>query len=550
MSAEDRKLIFASALGTAFEWYDFYLYGSLASVIARQFFGALDPTASYVCALLAFAAGFLVRPLGALMFGRLGDLIGRKHTFIVTILIMGTATFAVGLLPSYRDIGIAAPVLLVGLRMLQGLALGGEYGGAVIYVAESAPPGRRGAYTGWIQATATLGLLLSLVVILLCRHFLGAAFDVWGWRLPFVLSGVLLVVSVYLRMRMKESPAFTRMKAQGKASRAPLTEAFGRWSNLRRIVVALLGLTAGQAVVWYCGQFYALFFLTHVAKVDVTTAQLLMACALLLGAPFFVLFGSLSDRVGRKPLIMAGFVLALFSYLGLFPLLLRYANPDLVQAQQRVAVTVSADARQCSFQGNPIARNVDFTSSCDIAKRTLTDLAIPYQNVAAPAGSLAAIRIGDQTLPSLTGRLNERGDAFSTVSSLEIDAFRHRVRFASERAGLTQAADCARMNLPMVLLILFYLVLLVAMVYGPIAATLVELFPTRIRYTSLSLPYHFGNGWFGGLLPSMAFAMVAATGDIFYGLWYPVSVAGLSFIIGVLYIPETRDVDIYARDHD
>ena len=548
MSAEEKKVIFASSLGTVFEWYDFYLYGSLAAVIAKQFFGGLDPTSAYIFALLAFAAGFLVRPFGALVFGRLGDMIGRKYTFLVTILIMGVSTFIVGLLPNYATIGIAAPIILVVLRMLQGLALGGEYGGAATYVAEHAPHGKRGAYTAWIQTTATLGLFLSLIVILVTRELTGADFDVWGWRVPFLLSILLLGVSVYIRLSMNESPAFTKMKAEGKTSKAPLSESFGQWKNLKIVILALVGLTAGQAVVWYSGQFYALFFLTSIAKVDAKTANLLIAAALVIGTPFFIVFGSLSDKIGRKPIILGGCLLAALTYFTVFPMLLSYANPKLVAAQKAVPVVITADPAQCSFQGSPIARPIDFTSSCDIAKRTLTENYVPYQNVAAPAGTPATVKIGETLIPSLTGVLNDKRDAFAPESAKAIAEFKKAVVEAAKTGGLTAKADNATMNTPMVLAVLVYLVLLVTMVYGPIAAMLVEMFPTRIRYTSMSLPYHIGNGWFGGLLPTTAFAMVAATGDIFYGLWYPVIVAAGTFIIGMIFIKETKDVDIYAND--
>ena len=548
MTPEEKKVIFASSLGTVFEWYDFYLYGSLAAVIAKQFFGGLDPTSAYIFALLAFAAGFIVRPFGALVFGRLGDMIGRKYTFLVTILIMGTATFIVGLLPNYATIGVAAPIILVGLRMLQGLALGGEYGGAATYVAEHAPHGKRGAYTAWIQTTATLGLFLSLIVILVTRELTGADFEVWGWRVPFLLSILLLAVSVYIRLSMNESPAFAKMKAEGKTSKAPLSESFGQWKNLKIVILALVGLTAGQAVVWYSGQFYALFFLTSIAKVDAKTANLLIAASLVIGTPFFIFFGALSDKIGRKPIIMGGCLIAALTYFTVFPMLQAYANPGLVAAQKAMAVSITADPAQCSFQGSPIARPIDFTSSCDIAKRTLTENYIPYKNVDAPAGTVATIKIGDKDIPSLTATLNDKRDAFSPDSAKAIAEFKKTVIETAKAGGLTKAADTKQMDMPMVLAILVFLVILVTMVYGPIAAMLVEMFPTRIRYTSMSLPYHIGNGWFGGLLPTTAFAMVAATGDIFYGLWYPVIVAAGTFVIGMIFIKETKDVDIFAND--
>ena len=548
MTAEEKKVIFASSLGTVFEWYDFYLYGSLAAVIAKQFFGGLDPTSAYIFALLAFAAGFIVRPFGALVFGRLGDMIGRKYTFLVTIVIMGTATFIVGLLPNYATIGIAAPIILVALRMLQGLALGGEYGGAATYVAEHAPMGKRGAYTAWIQTTATLGLFLSLIVILVTRELTGPAFEVWGWRVPFLLSILLLAVSVYIRLSMNESPAFAKMKAEGKTSKAPLSESFGQWKNLKIVILALIGLTAGQAVVWYTGQFYALFFLQSIAKVDVKTANLLIAASLIIGTPFFLFFGSLSDKIGRKPIILGGCLIAALTYFSVFPMLLGYANPGLVAAQKAVPVSVTADPATCSFQGSPIARPIDFTSSCDIAKRTLTENYVPYKNVAAPAGTVAFIKMGDKEIPSVNATLNDKRNAFSPESAKAIADFKKTVVDSAKTAGLTAKADDKTMDKGMVLAVLVFLVLLVTMVYGPIAAMLVEMFPTRIRYTSMSLPYHIGNGWFGGLLPTTAFAMVAATGDIFYGLWYPVIVASATFVIGMLFIKETKDVDIFAND--
>jgi MFS family permease len=549
MTREEKKVIFASSLGTVFEWYDFYLYGSLAGIIAGQFFAGLDPTSAYIFALLAFAAGFLVRPFGAIVFGRLGDMIGRKYTFLITILIMGASTFVVGLLPGYKAIGVAAPVILIALRLLQGLALGGEYGGAATYVAEHAPHGKRGAYTSWIQTTATLGLFLSLLVILGVREGMGTKdFADWGWRIPFLVSIVLLAISVWIRLSLNESPAFQRMKAEGRTSKAPLSESFGQWKNLKIVILALLGATAGQAVVWYTGQFYALFFLTTISKVDVTTANLLIAASLLIGTPFFIVFGALSDKIGRKPIIMAGCLIAALTYFYVFPAMLEYANPALAQAQRTAKVTVTADPTTCSFQGSPIAREIDFTSSCDIAKRALSTSYVPYLNKDGPAGSPATVSIGDKTFTAPVATLNAERHAFSADSAKAIGDFKKQVADAAKGAGLTTPANPDKMNKGMVLLILVFLVVLVTMVYGPIAAMLVELFPTRIRYTSLSLPYHIGNGWFGGLLPTTAFAMVAATGDIYFGLWYPVTVAAMSFVIGMLFIRETKDVDIYARD--
>ena len=549
MTREERKVIFASSLGTVFEWYDFYLYGSLAPIIARQFFSGLDPTSAYIFALLAFAAGFLVRPFGAIFFGRFGDMIGRKYTFLVTIVIMGASTFIVGLLPNYASIGMAAPVILIALRMLQGLALGGEYGGAATYVAEHAPHGKRGAYTAWIQTTATLGLFLSLIVILGVRNVMGEKdFGDWGWRIPFLVSVVLLAVSVWIRLSLNESPAFQRMKSEGKTSKAPLTESFGQWKNLKVVILALVGLTAGQAVVWYTGQFYALFFMTTIAKVDNTTANLFIAGSLAIGTPFFIVFGALSDKIGRKPIIMAGCLIAALTYFTVFPLLLKNANPALLAAQQATKVTIAADPKECSFQGSPIARDIDFLSSCDIAKRALTQSYIPYENKAAASGTPATVTVGDKVFTAPSATLNELRNGFSAASGKAIADFRKGLGEATKAANLTVPADPDKMNKGMVLLLLVFLVILVTMVYGPIAAMLVELFPTRIRYTSMSLPYHIGNGWFGGLLPTSAFAMVAATGDIYYGLWYPVIVAAATFVIGMLFIRETKDVDIYARD--
>jgi MFS family permease len=548
MSSEEKKVIFASSLGTVFEWYDFYLYGSLAAIIAKQFFGGLDPTSAYIFALLAFAAGFLVRPFGALVFGRLGDMIGRKYTFLVTILIMGASTFVVGLLPNYASIGIWAPVALIVLRMLQGLALGGEYGGAATYVAEHAPHGKRGFYTSWIQTTATLGLFLSLIVILLCREFTGADFEVWGWRIPFLVSILLLAISVYIRLSMNESPAFAKMKAEGKTSKSPLSESFGQWKNLKIVILALVGLTAGQAVVWYTGQFYALFFLQSIVKMDPKTANLMIAGSLILGTPFFIFFGWLSDKIGRKPIIMAGCLIAALSYFTLFPALMHYANPALEAAQKSSKVAVASDAATCSFQGSPIAREVNFTTPCDVAKRALAQSFIPYVNTPAAVGSPATVTIGEKVMTAPSLKLNAKGDAFDPDSAKALKAFKDEVTAAAKGAGLTAKADDAKIDKVMVIVILTVLVIFVTMVYGPIAAMLVEMFPTRIRYTSMSLPYHIGNGWFGGLLPTTAFAMIAATGDVYYGLWYPIIVALGTFVIGMIFVRETKDVDIYAND--
>lgn len=545
MTAEEKKVIFASSLGTVFEWYDFYLYGSLAAIIAKQFFAGLDPTSAFIFALLAFAAGFLVRPFGALVFGRLGDMIGRKYTFLVTILIMGLSTFIVGILPTYASIGVAAPIILIGLRLLQGLALGGEYGGAATYVAEHAPHGKRGAYTSWIQTTATLGLFLSLMVILGTRNAMGeAAFADWGWRIPFLLSIFLLGISVWIRLSMNESPAFKKMKEEGKTSKAPLSESFGQWRNLKIVILALVGLTAGQAVVWYSGQFYALFFLTQQLKVDVTTANILIAVALLIGTPFFVVFGTLSDKIGRKPIIMAGCLLAALTYFPLFKALTEAANPDLAAAQAKTQVLVTADPKDCSFQGSPIAREIDFKTSCDIAKRYLAQNSVSYENVVGTGP--ATIKVGDKVITAPVG--NVVNAKFDETSVKSIAAFKKEVGDTLKAAGYPAKADPAKVNTVKVVAILTLLVIYVTMVYGPIAAMLVELFPTRIRYTSMSLPYHIGNGWFGGLLPTTSFAIVAATGNMYNGLWYPIVIAAATFIIGTLFVRETKNVDIYAND--
>ena len=547
MTSEEKKVIFASSLGTVFEWYDFYLYGSLAAIIAKQFFSGLDPSAAFIFALLAFAAGFLVRPFGALVFGRLGDMIGRKYTFLVTILIMGMSTFVVGVLPGYSSIGVAAPVILISLRMLQGLALGGEYGGAATYVAEHSPHGHRGAYTAWIQTTATLGLFLSLLVILGTRSAMSDAdFGNWGWRIPFLVSIALLAVSVYIRLSMNESPAFQRMKSEGKISKAPLAESFGQWKNLKVVILALFGLTAGQAVVWYTGQFYVLFFMTQVLKVDGTTANLLVAASLLIGTPFFIVFGSLSDKIGRKPIIMLGLLLAVLTYFPVFQALTKAANPDLAAAQASAKVVVVQNEAECSFQGSPLAREIDFKSSCDIAKRYLAQNAVSYANQSAPAGTAAKVMIGSTEIEAPAATVaNEKFDEESTKKIAE---FKKAVGDALKDAGYPTKADPAKLDKLTVTVILTYLIILVTMVYGPIAAMLVELFPTRIRYTSMSLPYHIGNGWFGGLLPTTAFAIVAQTGDMYNGLWYPIIVAGVTFVIGMLFVKETKDVDIYHQD--
>ncbi len=559
MTREEKKVILASSAGTIFEWYDFYLYGSLAAIIGAQFFSSFPEATRNVFALLAFAAGFLVRPFGALFFGRLGDIVGRKYTFLMTIVIMGVSTFIVGCLPNYAwfdqyGVGWIAPVVLIALRMLQGLALGGEYGGAVIYVAEHAPNNRRGYFTAWIQTTATLGLLLSLMVILIVRSYTGEAeFAKWGWRIPFLLSIFLLAISLYIRLQMEESPAFKKMKEEGTTSKAPLSEAFGQWKNGKFALIALFGLVAGQAVVWYTGQFYALFFLQTILRVDMYTANVLIAWSLILGTGGFIFFGSLSDRIGRKPIILAGCLIAAITYFPVFSYITATANPALHNAQQKTQVTVFADKSQCSFQFNPtgIAK---FTSSCDISKALLARSSVNYKVEEAPAGSVTRIRIGTQDVVSYDAA-TLTGDAVRTVPA----AFTRDVNAALAAGGYPAPgapnASIVKMNgffdifgaqtFPLVM-VLTFLVILVTMVYGPIAAALVELFPTRIRYTGMSLPYHIGNGWFGGLMPATAFAMIAQTGDIYYGLWYPIVIAMMTFVIGLIFVPENKDKDIFV----
>ena len=529
----DKLVILASSVGTVIEWYDFYLYGSLAAIITAQFFSGVNETTGFIFALMAFAAGFAVRPFGAIVFGRMGDLWGRKNTFLVTMLLMGLSTFVVGLLPSYAVIGVAAPIILVLMRLVQGLALGGEYGGAATYVAEHAPPGKRGFYTSFIQITATAGLMLSLLVILGVRSAIGEdAFKEWGWRIPFLVSILLLGVSLWIRLKLSESPAFKRMKAEGKGSTTPLKDSFGKWPNLKLVLLALFGLAAGQAVVWYTGQFYALFFLEKTLKVDPALANVLIAISLALATPFFVFWGWLSDKVGRKPIILIGCLLAALTYFPLFHALTGAANPQLARAVEAAPVTVVADPADCAFQFDPVGK-AKFDSSCDMAKSYLAKAGVTYETIAAPAGSVAEVRIGDTVVPGLS---DPSGKA----------DWEKQLGAALTAAGYPGKADSALVNKPLVVAILFVLVFYVTMVYGPIAAALIEMFPTKVRYTSMSLPYHIGNGWFGGFLPTTAFAMVAATGNIYYGLWYPIVVAVLTVIVGGLLIRDRKDVDIHA----
>jgi MFS family permease len=526
MTAEERKVIFASSLGTVFEWYDFYIYGTLGVFLAKYFFSSVPPAVAFIFTLLAFAAGFAVRPFGALIFGRLGDMIGRKYTFLITMTLMGVGTFFIGLLPSYATWGIAAPIVLIALRLVQGLALGGEYGGAATYVAEHAPKNRRGYYTSWIQTTATLGLFLALLLILGIRTWMGeASFGDWGWRIPFLLSGLLLAISIWIRLSLNESPVFARMKEEGKTSKRPLTEAFGQWSNAKIAIFALLGATAGEAVVWYGGQFYALFFLTQTLKVPGATAQILIVTALALGTPFFIVFGILSDKIGRKPIILAGFLLAALTYFPIFKGITHFANPKLEAALAASPVTVVADPGECSFQFKATGTE-SFTTGCDIAKSNLVNLSVNYTNQEAPKGTPAQVKIGDTTL---------------TATATD---FAKSLAAAIKNHGYPAAADPNDINWVMTIVLLWILVVYVTLVYAPIAAWLVELFPSRIRYSGMSLPYHIGNGWFGGFLPATVFAIVAATGNIYSGLWYPVGIALMSLVIGFLFLPETKDVDI------
>ncbi|MHC8306100.1 MFS transporter [Pseudomonas sp. PB3P13] len=521
-SPDTRKVIFASSLGTVFEWYDFFLYGALAAVISKQFFAGVNDTTAFIFALMAFAAGFIVRPFGALVFGRLGDMIGRKYTFLATIILMGVATFCVGLLPTYASIGIAAPIILVVLRMLQGLALGGEYGGAATYVAEHAPMGKRGFHTSWIQSTATLGLLLSLLVVLGCRYFTGDQFEVWGWRLPFLFSIVLLGISTWIRLSLHESPAFVKMKEEGKVSKSPLRDSFGKWDNLKVVLIALFSINAGQAVTFYAAQFYVLFFLTQFLRMDPALANSLLIVSVMIGAPFFIFFGWLSDKVGRKPILMIGLLLATALYFPIFKTLAHYANPAIDQASRQAPITVLADPATCTFQFDPVGK-AKFDSPCDKVKTFLVKQGLPYSSAVAPAGSGVQVSIGD----------------------VKIDGYdESALRGAVTLAGYPSQADAQSINKPMIVALIVALIIISAMCYGPLAALMVELFPTRIRYTSMSLPYHIGNGWFGGFLPTVSFALVVYTGDIFYGLWYPVVITGVSLVVGMVCLRETRNVDL------
>ena len=564
----EKLIITASSLGTVFEWYDFYLYGLLTAIIAAQFLTGLNQTTSFIMALLIFAAGFIVRPFGALVFGRIGDLVGRRYTFIITLLVMGLSTFLVGCLPTYKTAGVAAPIMLVILRMCQGLALGGEYGGAATYVAEHAPNNKRGLYTSWIQITATAGLAMALLIVILVRSPVTGigeeAFKAWGWRIPYLLSGGFLVVGLWLRLKLHESPVFQKMKDEGTSSKAPLTEAFGKWGNLKIVFLAFFGAIAGQAVVWYSGQLYAMFFLEKMLKVDGLTTNTLVITALLLATPFFLVFGALSDKIGRKPIILTGCALAALTMFPVFHALTEAANPALARAQATAPVSLTANPDECSSQFDPVGTNKFDATSCDIVKNALAKAAVNYKNIAAPAGTLAAITIGDKSFvapdPSkVTGDARKKAIAAFTAQVVGAPAVAAKPAEGGKpavaakaavvgdlsRVGYPPKADPNGINKPLVVALLFWLVLLVTMVYGPIAALLVELFPSRIRYTSMSLPYHIGNGWLGGLLPAIGFAMVAANGNIYYGFWYPVVVAGATAVFGLLFLPETfrRKID-------
>jgi MFS family permease len=537
MTKDERFVILASSLGTVFEWYDFYLYGSLAGIIGAQFFSAYPPATRDIFALLAFAAGFLVRPFGAIVFGRIGDIVGRKYTFLVTILIMGLSTFIVGLLPNAATIGFAAPVILIVLRLAQGLALGGEYGGAATYVAEHSPQGKRGYYTSFIQTTATLGLFLSLLVILFTRTAIGEKdFADWGWRIPFLVSVLLLGISVWIRLRLNESPVFQKMKDEGKGSKAPLTEAFANWSNAKIVILALIGGTMGQGVVWYTGQFYALFFMQSILKVDGYTANLLIAWSLLLGTGFFIVFGALSDKIGRKPIILAGCLIAALTFFPIFKMITTNANPALEKAIETVKVDVVADPAGCGDLFNPVGTRV-FTSPCDTARAYLAQQSVKYSTTYGPAGSGVKVVVNGKELPYTAAASNPQ-----VLAAVQEAGYPK-----PGEAGIVKMSnpfDIFRPQVAAIIGLLFILVIFVTMVYGPIAAMLVELFPTKIRYTSMSLPYHIGNGWFGGLLPATSFAIVASTGDIYAGLWYPIIFASITAVVGFFFLPETKDVDI------
>jgi MFS family permease len=548
MTGAEKKVIFASSLGTVFEWYDFYLYGWTAAQIGKAFYSAFDTNTQFIFALLTFSAGFLVRPFGALVFGRVGDLVGRKYTFLVTITIMGLSTFLVGLTPGYQTLGWLAPAILIALRLLQGLALGGEYGGAATYVAEHSPHGRRGFYTSWIQTTATVGLFLSLLIVYFVRNSMTpesfADPSLWsGWRIPYLLSIILLGISVWIRLQLSESPMFQKMKDEGTRSKAPLSEAFGNWRNGRIALIALLGLTAGEAVIWYGGQFYARVFLVNTLKVPANSADIALIVALIIATAGFLVFGWLSDKIGRKPIILAGCLLGALTYHYAFGLLTHAANPALEAALANAPVTVTADPADCHVLFDPVGGRV-FTSSCDVARNALIASSVNFKMETGEPGTLAKVTVGDKSFDSVNGSALD-----AKTFADQRGAFTKSVTAAVGEAGYpVKGADPAAINTPLLIAVLTYLAILVTMVYGPLAAALVELFPTRIRYTGMSLPYHIGNGWFGGLLPPIAVALVAATGNIYAGLWYPIVIAAMTFIIGLIFVPETKDRDINNID--
>jgi MFS family permease len=538
--SEARKAVIGASLGTVFEWYDFFVYGLVATVIAKQFFAGLDPTSAFILALLGFAAGFIVRPLGAALFGRIGDMIGRKKTFLITIVLMGAATFATGLLPTYENVGVLAPVLLIALRMLQGLAIGGEYGGAAIYVCEHAPSDKRGMYTSWIQTTGTAGMLLALVVVISVSYVTGDNYQHWGWRIPFLLSLPLLLVSLYVRLSLHESPVFKKMAAQGTRSKAPLTEAFGQWKNLRVVLIALFAVCAGQTVIYFTCQFFPLFFLTQTLKVDGKTANMLVMFALLAGCPLFVLFGALSDKIGRKPILVTGLLLAALTFFPIYKGLTHFANPALERAQMSAPIIVQADSEECSFQFNPTGTK-KFTSSCDVAKQVLAQNAANYDTVPAPKGSVATVKIGDLEIRSYDAARLAPG------ATKEADQkFKAAILEGMKSAKYPRNAAPEDINKLAIFALLFLLMVYAAMTYSVIGAILVELFPARIRYTSFSVPYHIATGWLGGLQPTVSFALIAQFGNIYFGLWYPTGVVIVSLVVAVLFLRETKNVDIHA----
>lgn len=538
-----KTVVGASAAGTAFEWYDFFVFGSLTTIIARHFFADAGETVSYIMALLTFGLGFVVRPLGALVFGWFGDRTGRKTTFLVTITLMGLATVAIGLLPDYGQIGIAAPILLLIMRMLQGFALGGEYGGAAIYVAEHSPREKRGLLTGWIQTTAAMGLIGALAVILITRAIVGTeAFDEWGWRIPFLLSALLLAVSLWIRLKLNESPAYQQMEAEGGERRAPYREAFLTWKNGRFVLIALFGIMIAQGAVWYCGYFYTRFFMERVLKVDTNTVDQLVLMVTVASAFLYIFFGWLSDKVGRKPVMLFGMLLALAAFFPGFHALTKAANPALAEAQASAPVSVIADPATCALQFDPIGK-ASFSSSCDIAKSVLSNAGVSYENTPGPRGSVAVVRVGSTEVASIEGGGLDPAGLKAARTDVET-----RVKAALVTAGYPEKADPARVNMPLVFAILMLFMVGATALYGPQAAALVELFPTRVRYTAMSLPYNIGTGWVGGLLPAASFALVAASGNIYFGLWYSVAFTLVAVIVSLIWLPETKGRDLNTME--